>query len=48
MKKKIIGLVLLILVMAAVAIIYFLQGSRPRISTEDGYTGAETIVFLED
>lgn len=48
MKKKIIGLVLLILVMAAVGIIYFLQGSRPRISTVDGYTGGEKIGFLED
>ena len=48
MKKKIIGLILLLIIMAAVGVIYLLKGNAPETVTVNGYVGGEKIEFLED
>lgn len=48
MKKKIIGLILLVIVMAVIGIIWFVRGSAPQTVTADGYVGGEKIELLED
>ncbi|WP_072524530.1 substrate-binding domain-containing protein [Clostridium sp. Marseille-P3244] len=48
MKKKIIGLMLLVVVMAAIGAVYFLKGNAPEIISVDGYVGGEKIELLED
>ena len=39
MKKKIIGLILLLIIMAAVGVIYLLKGNAPETVTVNGYVG---------
>lgn len=48
MKKKIAGLILLIVLMAVIGGIYFVTGNAPRIVNVDGYVGGEKIELLED
>lgn len=48
MKKKIIGLILLLIIMTAVGVIYLLKGNAPETVTVNGYVGGEKIEFLED
>ena len=46
MKKKIIGLMLLVVVMAAIGAVYFLKGNAPEIISVDGYVGGEKLVSM--
>ena len=48
MKKKIVGLILLVVLMAVIGGIYFVTGNAPRIVSVDGYVGGEKIELLED
>lgn len=48
MKKKIAGLILLVVLMAVIGGIYFVTGNAPRIVNVDGYVGGEKIELLED
>lgn len=48
MKKKIAGLILLVVLMAVIGGIYFVTGNAPRIVSVDGYVGGEKIELLED
>lgn len=48
MKKKLIGLVLLIVIMIVIGVIYFISGRAPKIVSVDGYVGGEKIELLED
>lgn len=48
MKKKIVGLILLVVLMAVIGGIYFVTGNAPRIVNVDGYVGGEKIELLED
>ena len=48
MKKKIAGLMLLVVLMAVIGGIYFVTGNAPRIVSVDGYVGGEKIELLED
>lgn len=48
MKKKIVGLILLVVLMAVIGGIYFVTGNSPRIVNVDGYVGGEKIELLED
>ena len=48
MKKKIAGLILLVVLMAVIGGIYFVTGDSPRIVSVDGYVGGEKIELLED
>lgn len=45
MKKKIIGLILLLIIMAAVGVIYLLKGNAPETVTVNGYVGGEKSNF---
>ena len=48
MKKKIAGLMLLVVLMAVIGGIYFVTGNAPQIVNVDGYVGGEKIELLED
>ena len=48
MKKKIAGLILLVVLMAVIGGIYFVTENAPRIVNVDGYVGGEKIELLED
>ena len=48
MKKKLIGLILLILIMITIGVIWLLKGRAPETSAVNGYVGGEKIEFLED
>lgn len=48
MKKKIVGLILLVVLMAVIGGIYFVTGNAPRMVNVDGYVGGEKIELLED
>ena len=48
MKKKIIGLVLLIAIMLVIGGIYLATSRTPKIVTVDGYVGGEKIELLQD
>lgn len=48
MKKKIAGLMLLVVLMAVIGGIYFVTGNVPQIVNVDGYVGGEKIELLED
>ena len=48
MKKKIIGLILLLVIMMVTGGIYLLKGSAPETVVVNGYVGGEKIEFLED
>ena len=48
MKKKIIGLVLLIAIMLVIGGIYLATSRTPKIVAVDGYVGGEKIELLED
>ena len=48
MKKKIAGLIPLVVLMAVIGGIYFVTGNAPRIVNVDGYVGGEKIELLED
>ena len=48
MKKKIAGLILLVVLMAVIGGIYFVTGNAPQIVNVDGYVGGEKIELLED
>ena len=48
MKKKIAGLILLVVLMAVIGGIYFVTGNAPRTVNVDGYVGGEKIELLED
>ena len=48
MKKKIVGLILLVVLMAVIGGIYFVTGNAPQIVNVDGYVGGEKIELLED
>ena len=48
MKKKIIGLILLVIVMAVIGAIYLIRGNTPETVAVNGYVGGEKIELLED
>ena len=48
MKKKIIGLILLLVIMMVTGGIYLLKGSAPETVVVNGYVGGEKTEFLED
>ena len=48
MKKKIAGLMLLVVLMAVIGGIYFVTGNAPQLVNVDGYVGGEKIELLED
>ena len=48
MKKRMIGLALLVVIMLVTGGIYMAAGRTPQIITVDGYVGGEKIELLED
>ena len=48
MKKRMIGLALLVVVMLVIGGIYIALSRAPKIITADGYVGGEKIELLED